>query len=164
MSWGAFFLQSFHCIRDSIRPVPIQDKKMVDGKGGSLKTIHHYKTERGLMNAPPFRFFPDDGRSGGNRKHPSIFKVKPDNHFLTVSIPKEKKSCSCSCRSMPFFLPSLPEYPPPVPSHPEPGKNYTRQPGRGQGALFSPCRHTIQISYFSLASRKSVSISMAARH
>jgi hypothetical protein len=30
---------------------------MVDGKGGSLKTIHHYKTERGLMIAPPFRLF-----------------------------------------------------------------------------------------------------------
>jgi hypothetical protein len=24
----------------------LQDKKMVDGKGGNLKTIHHYKTER----------------------------------------------------------------------------------------------------------------------
>ena len=33
------------------------DKKMVDGKGGNLKTIHHYKTERVFLTTPPFRLF-----------------------------------------------------------------------------------------------------------
>jgi nucleoside 2-deoxyribosyltransferase len=28
---------------------------MVDGKGGNLKTIHHYKTERVYLATPPFR-------------------------------------------------------------------------------------------------------------
>jgi len=95
MIWGAFFLRSFLFIRDSIRPEPIQDKKMVDGKGGSLKTIHHYKTERGLINAPPFRFFPYGGWSGGIRKHPPIFKAKADQKPITASVQllfRKKKS------------------------------------------------------------------------
>jgi len=48
-------------------PLFYEDKKMVDGKGGSLKTIHHYKTERGLMTEPPFRLFLGSGWSGENR-------------------------------------------------------------------------------------------------
>jgi hypothetical protein len=31
------------------------EKKVVDGKGGNLKTIHHFKTER-VQQRPPFRF------------------------------------------------------------------------------------------------------------
>jgi hypothetical protein len=29
-----------------IRGKFLRDKKMVDGKGGNLKTIHHYKAEK----------------------------------------------------------------------------------------------------------------------
>jgi len=118
-------------------PPIVRRQKMVDGKGGSLKTIHHYKTERGLMIAPPFRLF-------------------------FYSIPKEKRSCFCSGPLFSFFLLSLPEHPPPVPPHSEPGKNNTRQFGRGQGVLFPPCCRVIYPPYFPLASRKPVSISMAA--
>jgi hypothetical protein len=33
-------------------------EKMVDGKGGNLKTIHHYKTERVVfVTTPPFRLY-----------------------------------------------------------------------------------------------------------
>jgi len=43
-------VRSHRCIRRRIL-----DKKMVDGKGGNLKTIHHYKTERIFLTTPPFR-------------------------------------------------------------------------------------------------------------
>jgi hypothetical protein len=35
----------------------VKDKKMVDGKGGNLKTIHHSKLKGVLMTTPPFRLY-----------------------------------------------------------------------------------------------------------
>jgi hypothetical protein len=53
-------------------------KKMVDGKGGNLKTIHHYKTERVFCYHTTFQIIFDEGGGwkGGKTIHRSA-KHKP---------------------------------------------------------------------------------------
>jgi len=129
---GAFFYLSLNGGLQPIRSGPIQDKKMVDGKGGSLKTIHHYKTERGLMTAPPFRLFP-----GG----PPIYRAKYDDRIRTMILFRKKKSHALvQVFHFLFFLHFLPERPPPAPPHSGPGKNYTHQSDwAGRGVLSPSC-------------------------
>jgi hypothetical protein len=124
-----------------MRLSPIQDKKMVDGKGGNLKTIHHYKTERVFLTTPLSDFFLSQHppvterviRNPGNltprKKHPYVY-------FGYSSCP-----------------PCRPVLPNPIPdSRYPPGlrKNRTPESGRDRGSPFSLCCAAGAPSFFLL--------------
>lgn len=129
-------------------------KKMVDGKGGNLKTIHHYKLKGFFVTTPPFRLYlrgSADGKEGKPSTDLTLYR-RQQHH-------SERKKVMLLFRTFfPFPASAVFQVRPPerlsrpLP-HSESEKSHTHESGRGQYRHFFPCCPANYPAFFSFHER-----------